>query len=395
MAHSLEPRIKAFIAEHRHDDPGELMLKAKTFPDVPIEFVARQIKGWQRIQKKLPTWSSNDAILYPSSLSLEQCSSERTAAYKASLVRGEIAADLTGGFGVDAFYLSRSFSQVYYVERDEELASIAKANFQVLGVEDRVTVINDDGVKWLNHFEGSLDLVYVDPARRDVRSLKVSALELCEPNILDTQSLIFGKASFLLLKASPGLDIDKAVQDLENVSEVHVVSVEGECKELLFLNGSDGKSEPSISCLNLQEESPLNPFRFARSEEKRLPYRCGPPRNYLYEPNASIMKAGAFKSVASAFGLDMLHPRTRIYTSDTLRSDFPGRVFRVEGSCSMNEKAARVLFPEGIANVASRNSGLTSYELKRKLKLRDGGDIFAVGVSLERGERRIFRCSRL
>ena len=391
----LNPEIKAFIREHADENPETLALQSKRYSDLPMAFIARQVKARQRIQKKLPTWHGNDDVVFPGSLSLEQCSSETAADDKAGLFEGGTMADLTGGLGVDALAFSKKFERVFHIERSAELSEIVSANVEVLGKTSIVETITGDGFEWLDTYDGELDLLYVDPARRDGRDLKVSALAECEPNLTLVWEQLLKRAKRVAVKLSPGLDIDSIRSELRSIREIHVISVANECKETFCVAEDAYKDEAKITCVNERSSGHWDRFTFLRSEEKALVgefVKCG---HYLYEPNASIMKAGAFKAFGKSMCLPALHPRTRFYTSDELREQFPGRVFEIVDTGEIRSKVARTLFPDGKANTFARNAGITSDALKRKLKLGDGGDWFAIGTTDASEQRLLLKCDRV
>ena len=386
--------IKTFLAENGQRSPEEVALMAAKRPDLPMAFIAQQVKGRAKCARKLPSWAANEDVAFPKSLALEQCSSEAAARYKAGLVgTGKAAADLTGGFGVDGRFLADQFDRFWHFERDEELAAVVRHNYEVLGLAQKVQVRPQDGVAGLRALPERLDLIYLDPARRDERSYRVSALEDCEPNAVAVWEELLWRAERVMLKASPGLDVSLALSQLSSVAEVHVLSLGNECKELLFLAQRDFRGEPRIHCVNIASENRLERFEFSLPEEAALEAVVGIPSTYLYEPNASILKAGAFKSVANRYGVRALNPRTRLYCSAAERvAGFPGRVFAIEGKGALNAKVARRLFPDQRANVISRNSGMPAEELKRKLKLKDGGERFAIGAAVSGIGRQLFAC---
>jgi len=391
----LTPEIKAFIDRHAERSADEIALLAPKYPDLPIPFIARQVAGRRRIKEKLPSWYENPDTVFPATLSLEQCSSEAAACYRASLASGRTAADLTGGFGVDAKFLAERFERLFYCEKERELAGLADANFRAFGLGGKVECLAMDGLKWISEYEGKLDLVYLDPARRDARQFKVSKLSEGEPDPLAVWEKLLERAERVILKASPGLDVDQALRELSCVEEIHVVSVEGECKELLIVASRLAVGEAKIVCANVTAVGRQERHEFLRSEEKEMEGNYALYERYLYEPNASIMKAGAFKTFGAKVGLPLLNPRTRFYTSKEFVEDFPGRVFWVEKEGELNRKCARELFPEGKANVLARNAGMSTAELKAKLKLKDGGEAFAIGCRDASTYRLLLRCKRL
>ncbi len=391
----LTPELKALIRKFRDESPESIALQSKRYPDLPMAFVAQQVKARQRIRKKLPSWHANEAIVFPNTLSLEQCSSEYAAEYKANLLQGRMIADLTGGFGIDAFAFSERFDQVFHIERDRDLSETVTQNAVALGKQSIVTVVHGDGIDWLNAYPNTLDVVYIDPARRDRRTLKVSALEDCEPDLKLHWKLLLRKSKRVAAKLSPGLDVDSIIAELPHVCEVHILSIENECKECFCIATREFEGEPQIVCSNRKSDGDWEYFEFARSEEKQTEGVYSMYSKFLYEPNASIMKGGGFKTLGKRMGLSLLHPRTRFYTSAKLVEGFPGKTFEILDSGELRKKSAAALFPEGKANVVARNVGLSSPELKQKLNLNDGGDLFAIGITDSEGRRRLLKCRKV
>ncbi|MBC2605726.1 class I SAM-dependent methyltransferase [Pelagicoccus albus] len=388
----LTKEIKKFIADHAKHSPEQLALLAGKYPDLPMPFIAQQVKGRARMRSKLPSWHENPDIVFPQSLSLEQCTSELVARYRSTLLEGNTAFDLTGGFGVDGRFLAERFERYFYNERDEELAKVAESNFAVFGLAEKVACSVGDGLEALRAHTGELDLIYVDPARRDQRSFKVSALVSCEPNILETWDEMLGRAKQVAVKTSPGLDLSSVLNDLHSIESIYVISVENDCKEL-FLKARKGfEGEATIHCVNLRKGGGVDELSFKLSDEKEADGEFAPPGKYLLEPNASIMKAGGFKSVSKKWGLKALNPRTRLYGADEIVEDFQGRVFEILEDTSIGGKEAKKLFPKKKANVISRNSGMTAEELRKKLGLKEGGELFAIGAAVTGVGRRLYSC---
>ena len=387
--------LKTRIRDLGSESPESIALMAKRYPDLPMAFIAQQVKARQRIRKKLPQWFANEDIEFPDTLPLEQCSSELAAKYRASLLRGESLADLTGGFGVDAFAFACGFSKVYHVERDESLSRLVARNTRALALEDKFDAIHADGIQWLDSQKCRFDVLYLDPARRDIRGLKVSSLKACEPDLSQVWGLLLSRAEIVAVKLSPGLDIDAALKELAGIYEVHVLSIGSECKECCFLAKKGWGGEAKIVCANYGAGHEWRWFDFSRNEEKSLEGTYGEFQKYLYEPNPSIMKGGGFKVLGRRMGVPLVHKRTRFYSSDRFITDFPGRIFRIVGQSDLRKQGASELFPEGRANVMARNVGLTSEELKNKLKLRDGGGQYAIGAMDISGKRQLLKCIRI
>ncbi|MBR2232473.1 MAG: SAM-dependent methyltransferase [Prevotella sp.] len=391
-----------FVRENREGDVRQLALKGAQAKNVDIAWALDQISGWQSACTKLPEWAAADGIIYPPHLSMEQCSSEQTAKYKAKVTatlrppsnspEGERSLiDLTGGFGVDFSYMARGFQKVIYVERNPELCEIARHNFPLLDLEN-AEIVCEDGVEYLKTItpppsppKGGGLLIYLDPARRDIHGKKTYAISDCTPDVVALKDLLLEKANIVMVKLSPMLDWHKAVEELGEVQEVHIVSVDNECKELLLvLRGASGKDQETrrtrVCCVNLQSHGGIEEFDFdntSLSSNHSSP--IGEVRRglYLYEPNASLMKAGCFDELAERFGVNPIASNSHLFVSESLKKDFPGRIFQITAVSSMNKKALREnLLGINKANIAVRNFPLSVAELRKRLKLADGGDIY-------------------
>ena len=396
----LTPETLDFIRRHRTDDVRTLALQAARYPGVDMHQAVTQIAGWQAARTKIPTWAACEGVLYPVHLSLEQCSSEVTARYKAALVAGlegphTTLADLTGGFGIDCAFLAAHFAHVDYVERQEALCQTSRHNFPLLGLT-HMEVHCADSADFLRQMPPA-DWISLDPARRDGHGGKTVAIADCEPDVSVLEPLLLEKAPRVLVKLSPMLDLSQALHTLRSVSEAHIVSVAGECKELLLVLARGAALQPDdvpIRCVNLPADD--RPFTFTRRQEQEVPCPlAGAPRAYLYEPNASLLKAGAFRSVAHIYKVEKLHPNSHLYTSDEALSRFPGRMFRVDGWCGFGKKEVKALL-EGVtkANLTVRNFPATVAELRKRLKLSDGGDVYLFATTLAGGQKVLMRCSR-
>ena len=373
---------RKFIQEHRSDDVRKLALQAGRFPlSVPdFKWALQQIEGKQLIEHKIPEWYTREDILYPRRLSIEQCSSQQTAVYKASLLAGKTIVDLTGGWGVDHAFIAPQFEQSVYIEQQKELAEIAAHNFRTLGLK-QTKVVHVDGVEYLREMQKA-DCVYVDPARRSSEGKKVISIQNCEPDLSSIQRLLLEKADRIWIKYSPMLDITQALQTLEYVVEIHIVSVENECKELLFLLKKESKPL-TIQCVNLRKKGNQQ-TQFSLSEEKACEaVFTSELESYLYEPNASILKSGCFKSVTRHFPVKKLHKDSHLYTSDQWVSDFPGRTFRVKTSSSFNKKELKTwMLGFEKANLSTRNFPLKTEELRKKLRLKEGGSVYLFATTI-------------
>ena len=352
--------------------------KYKHLSDDEWRWFLQQVEGRERTADKLPTFANIEDWWYPVRLSCEQCSSELTARYKASLVSGEKMADLTAGYGVDTYFISEQFQRADYVEQNAELCRIAAHNFA-----NKPIGIHHTTAEEFLQMAGKYDLIFADPARRDAHGGKVFRLEDCTPNVVELLPELLKHGKRLMLKLSPMLDLTQAVKELSSVNwDIYIVAVKNEVKEVLLLSGGNG----TITAIDLDQKDQA--FVFTREEEQNCPSSCRlSPFTYLYEPNAAILKAGAYKLVAQRFGLQKLDVNTHLYVSDTLISDFPGRVWQIEEIINHKLQISN-------ANVLVRNYPLTPEQLKKKLHLRDGGTVFVIGCRVS-GKPTLFRAQRV
>lgn len=351
--------------------------KYKHLSDDEWRWFLQQVEGRERTADKLPTFAGIEDWWYPVRLSCEQCSSELTARYKASLVSGEKMVDLTAGYGVDTYFLSEQFEHSEYVEQNAELCRIAAHNFSIQ--KSAISIQNCTAEEFLAS-AGQYDLIFADPARRDSHGGKVFRLEDCTPNVVELLPTLLSHGKRLMLKLSPMLDITQAMKELSAVTwDIHVVAVKNEVKEVLLLSGGNG----TITAIDLDKKDQA--FVFTREEEKECPITYNlSPITYLYEPNAAILKAGAYKLIAQRFGLQKLDVNTHLYASNTLVPNFPGRVWEITNNQS----------PITNANIVCRNYPLTPEQLKKKLHLRDGGTAFVIGCRVN-GKPTLFYATRV
>lgn len=451
----MNDKTREFVAMHRDEDVRELALKAKRVEGLDLPLALDQIAGWQIASKKLPQWASCEGIIYPPHISMEQCSSQFTAQYKseiaqtllapAATVRARVSdsaesvmqtaksafqlsdspesdtqemkmgawmsdspesdtlvarssmVDLTGGFGVDFSYLARGFSQATYVERQRHLCDLAEHNMAALGL-DQARIVCGDGVEYLRQMD-PVDFIYLDPARRDEHGSRTYAIEDCTPNVFELRDLLLAKSQYTLVKLSPMLDWRKAVADFDGtVREVHIVATGNECKELLLVLGQQVHEEPSaprVFCVNDNQRIDYDSAKYTqglRIGGKPLP----DAKRYLYEPNASIMKAGCFDLVEERFGVTQVGPSSHLFVSEQQIADFPGRGFAIESVGSMNKKDTKRLL-NGVkqANIAVRNFPLTAPQLRKKLKLADGGPVYLFGTTMQGCGHVLLRTSKI
>ncbi|RIV24085.1 SAM-dependent methyltransferase [Fibrisoma montanum] len=356
-----------------------------------IRPLVAQISARQKARDKLPAWYENDDLIFPPTVSVEQASSEQTARYKASLVAGDTLLDLTGGMGVDTWAFAQRMKQVVYVEHRAELAALAAHNLPKLGLTN-VRVLNEDGLAFLQNFDGRADWVYLDPARRDEQGGRVVRLEDCVPNVLAAGVLsgVLARAEHLLLKTSPLLDLEATIRGLGRVKAVHVVALQGEVKEILFVVGQApvALENVQVNAVNLTINKAVIQS-FLLGEERSAEVVFDDPGRYIYEPNAAVLKAGAFRLIAQRFELAKLAPHSHLYTSPELKADFPGRVFDLVATCKPDRKALRSLLPDLQANLTVRNFPQSVDALRKQLGLREGGNVYILATTLRTGEKRL------
>lgn len=385
MEHNLlTPEVQQYIRQHEHDDEKMLVLRHKTILGIPAPLIAAQIRGRRKAKDKIPAYYHETDILYPPGVNLEQSSSEETALFKTGILPagGKTGADLTGGFGVDSLYLSRSVKKLLYVEPNADLLAVARHNHSRLGALN-LEYLNTTAEQFLANQRGELDFVFIDPSRRSATQQKTFRLSETEPDITRLQPAIFEKTGILLIKASPWLDIRQGLAELTAVKSVFVVSCANECKEILFLCVKSHIGEPAIITVNLTA-SGNQELAFTLAEEKDQEVSYAPPGKYLYEPNASILKAGAFKTAAIRYCLAKISSNTHLYTNGQTVDEFPGRIFEVMAYVKSDAKAVRQHIQTGKANVLTRNYPLTPEALKKKLSIADGGDDYLIAFSGEK-----------
>lgn len=384
----------AFVREHRDDNPRMLALRANNNPLVDVAFALNQITGIQIARHKLPMWADCDGVVFPPHLSIEQCSSQTTAQYKAPLVVGDTMADLTGGFGVDFTFMSRSVRKAVFVERNLLLCEIARHNFPLLGIGN-ATVLCDNAENYLTGME-PVGTIFLDPARRDSHGRKMVAVGDCEPDVVSLMPLLRQRAQRVILKLSPMLDVTALIRDLPGISQIHIVSTANECKELLAVIDAEGDAphSPQVSCVNdgqtfsfqWGEDFPSPPVW---NEDSEAPL-------YLFEPNASVMKAGCFAAIANFFGVSPISAQSHLFVSKSPVPDFPGRAFMVKRVCSMNKKELKAGLA-GIthANITTRNFPIGAEALRHKLRLKDGGDTFIFATTTATGRHLLLVTEKL
>ena len=414
--------IREFIRRHADDDVKALALKAHGTEDIDMLFALDQIAGRQTARQKLPAWAAIDGIVYPPHISMEQCSSEATALYKQNLTKDisltshpspltSIMVDLTGGFGVDFSFMARNFSKAIYVERQRHLCDIARENFQLLGIK-QAEVVCGEAEAYLETMPHA-DLIYLDPARRDATGARTFAISDCTPDAVSLRNKLLNKADRILLKLSPMLDWRKAVSDLgeENVSEVHIVSVNNECKELLVVMMAEETAEVKVVGVDIEVRGEKREVReitfevFLEGRGKRVEHSSTfyplpstlpkIPSTLLYEPNSSIMKIGCFDEIAERFGVCQVANNSHLFLSDHEVEDFPGRSFDIVATTTMNKRELKAALADvKSANIAVRNFPLSVAELRKRLKLKDGGDTYIFATTDADNQHILYICKK-
>lgn len=382
-----------FIKDHINDDPAEIMLQSRKFPDLPMRDIVVQIASRQKAKDKLPEWFGNYELILPPKQNLEQASSEISAKFKARFVEGDSLVDLTGGTGVDTFYLSQNMRSTVYVEPNEELCAVSKHNFEAL--EANIEVQNFTAEDMLNQNTVQSDWIFIDPSRRDDSQNRVYALQDCEPNVIELEEQLLNSAKNVLIKASPMLDIKKTLQQFSSCYKVQVVAVDNEVKELLLYLRKDNDEEADIEAWNISDKRDEEQFSFKYSEEEASDFNIGEPIRYIYEPNAALMKAGAYKLLSSEFGVLKLHPNTHLYTSDELIENFPGKKLLIKEVFKPSKKEIKKRVKNDTVNVIVRNYPMGANEIKKKFGLKDGGEEFLIFCELEGVGLRAILCERV
>jgi hypothetical protein len=363
-----------FIQLHADQDPHQIALSGKKYPNFDLGKLASQIQARQKLARKLPFWVSHANLFFPASISLEQASSEVTANFKANIVHGNVL-DASGGMGVDSAAFAKKANQVVYVERQQDLKEITAYNHAQLGCKNIQHVLGD-GLAYLNQATTTFDFIYLDPARRNAKGDKVLLFKDCEPNVLDFLPMIQDKSQ-LLLKTSPLLDLDRAIFELNGVDKIWIVCVKNEVKEILFLKSKDATQNPLIEVIELNLKNSLL-FSGTLETEKSKQTNFGPMSNFLYEPHPGLLKAGFFKSVETE-SIFKLNSNTHLYSSKELDTKFPGKSFRVIERGPLDIGWLKKHLPNNKVNISTRNFPGKPDDLRKKLKLGEGGDFTLFG----------------
>ena len=371
----LNNEVQNYINANLHSDLHALLLKKSPFPEVSMQEIVQQIKGKQTAQKKFP-FLLKEGIIFPPQLNLEQASSEKTALYKSNILKGKTFIDLTSGFGIDAYYLSRNFEEITLVEQNSELLEVVEHNWAVL--EKKARFINQKLEDFLAGNYNPFDVIYLDPARRDQNKNKVFLLEDLSPNIIEIQDKLLSISNEVVIKLSPLIDLKYLISVLPNIFRIEIIAVKNDVKEVVVFLSGENSGQIICKCVNLESEESELEYQFGDEENTQSEY--SDPEKFIYIPNNSILKAGIFNLISKKFGLKKLHPNTHIYTSNDKITDFPGRIMEMEVIEGKQIKKKEQF------NVISKNYPLKPEEIKKKYGLKDGGERYLIFTQSKKGK---------
>ena len=387
----LNAEIQAFIDNNIGKSISKLALQKNPFQEVDWISILNQIEAKTKAKEKLPTWFSTENIIYPSKISIEQTSSEKTAAYKASIISGESLIDLTGGFGVDDFYFAKKIKTVAHCEINPELSNLVKHNFEQLDVSN-ITCYAGDSLATLFSLNSKWDWIYIDPSRRNDTKGKVFMLKDCLPNVPENIDFYFTHSNAVLIKTAPILDISAGLSELKHVKTIHIVALENEVKELLWELHKDYSGNINIKTVNILKDK-TETFDFVLNENSKFP-NLSLPQKYLYEPNSAIMKSGGFDEVSSFYNLNKLHKHSHLYTSTALIS-FPGRVFEIQNTFPYNKTEMKSYLEKSQANITTRNFPDSVETIRKKWKIKDGGNVYCFFTTDENNHKIVLICTKI
>lgn len=388
----LAENVQDFLREHANADARKLALARNPFPHIALPDLINQIAARQKARTKLPSWFAATAIVYPPKISIEQSSSEATARYKATLVSGSSLMDLTGGFGVDDFYFAKQMRHVLHCEMNEELSEIVAHNFKMLGA-DNISCIAQDSSAYLQKSDETFDWIYVDPSRRHDAKGKVFLLSDCAPNVPELLDLYFAHAPHLMIKTAPLLDLSAGLLELRHVKEIQVVALENEVKELLWILERGYTGNALVTAVNLTQDA-VQSLTFEPGAEVPVQYALPQVGQYLYEPNAALMKAAAFDIVSERFEVAKLHPHAHLYVSHVLL-DFPGRRFRIEHIIDYDKASMKTHLEKQKANITTRHFPESVETLRKKWKIADGGDRYCFFTTNQNNRKIVLLCAKI
>ena len=434
------PDFIRFIEEHHRDNTGGLILSGKRYPAIDIKLAATIIEARKKLLEKVPEWGERFDLYYPGTLAAEQASSFYTAIYKQQFLDGGTIIDLTGGVGIDSYYMSQKAGRLIYIERNRDLCEATKYNFEKLGVknieifnrevtEDNISSViaeilsnsaqtkEEQSITTIKRekFNKRVKLIYLDPARRGENDKRIYAISDCEPDITLLKEHLFKFTDKILVKVSPMADISSLLRELPETTSIHILSIDNECKELLLLLTQDNRhrvdsssgnrsnteqAEIEVSCMNFIKRGNIQSFTFTYGKERSAePKYAESIERYLYEPNSSILKSGAFKTISNRFDIKKLEKSTHLYTSDRIAEGFPGKIFEIKKVIDYSNNTIRNLnksYPK--ANISVRNFPIPANELKKRAGIEDGGNIQLIGTTILNSSesiRKILVCERV
>lgn len=386
----LESEVQEYLHLHSQTPLHSFILKGSPFPSVTVQELAQQLEGKRKARLKLPLWHKTNDILFPPKLNLEQTSSQATASYKASLIKGKTIVDGTGGFGIDSYYFSQVCTKVIHIEMNEELSAFAKANAHTLE-QKNIQFISGDSIEYITNSKDTFDIIFLDPGRRSNTKKKVFMLKDCLPNTPLYKNILLSKCDALWVKTAPLLDISSGLEELQNVEEIHLVALKNEMKEVLWKLSKKIISAPTVTIVNLETTDPILTCDYNDIFDTNPTY--SKPGTYLYEPNAALMKSGAFNWVCDRFEVSKLGEHSHLYTSNELK-EFAGRRFKIKQVLAYSKKLNKELKLTK-ANITTRNFPMKVEEIRKKLKVKDGGDLYLFFTTLLDGQLTVLICDKV
>lgn len=390
LQYSNDKECQDLISKYEDENVSDVAIKLAKLERTKRNFILEQIKGRKKGKEKFPSLASFDQLIYPPYISIEQCSSEATALYKSKLFSGNHFIDLTAGFGVDDYYFSKSFKELILVEKDKNLSNIVSENFKNMD-DKHVNVLNSSAEDFLERDVSTVDLIYVDPSRR-IDSKKVFRIEDCEPNLIKILPILKNKSDRILLKLSPMMDLSEIRRSIKGISEIHIVSLSNECKEILVCMEKSKESD-HVHCIDLGKNTAS--YTFSPNQEKDVSVEFSEPKQFIYLPNASITKAGAFNSISKDFDLNKISANTHVYTSDKLNKDFPGSIYQVKSNFAYKKDELQKATKQTSFNIIKRNFPYEIKDIVKKLKISDSGTDYLLAYRNKEEKPKLCLCSKV
>jgi 16S rRNA G966 N2-methylase RsmD len=394
---TLDLKIEAakIAAQHKGYNHTEFALKNPlNLEKELLLLVSNQLLFLEKLPNKMPQWEVFTGLLAPSRVSFEQSSSEFTGNFKRSILNGKKGIDLTGGFGIDSFHLSQNLDSFLYIEQNTELSEVVDYNFKLLGLKN-IEIKNTTAEEFLSSSTGKFDFVFLDPARRNDQNKKMVGIEDCQPNLLEIKDQLLSISPVILVKYSPLLDLSISIHQLKNIHKIFILAEKNEVKEVLFLIKNNEEFNPEIECINLNSKNIVERFNYYYEEEKTAISNLSEPKAFLYEPNAAILKAGAFKQIGTKLNLNKLGVHSHLYTFDAELEDFPGRSFKIIKVMNFDKKKITEALSEGKANITCRNFPLKPEEIRKKIGIKDGGDQYLFFTEDKNKQKVVILCDKL